>query len=700
MNKFFKKITSNQIGFSMVQIMIASAMAGGLALVIAKLGDNTNKTLKNAEIKTEYINTFYQISKTLRDEVNCGKILNGFDFTAALFDKRAPVLSIEKCGTTELQTLSGSTIKERVCQAGGYKTVFKVAPEVYGQGNYNLEFNFIPIEFVGTSTSTGFADLEVRFIRTEKAQKVAFGSKETAKRIRVLVELDPLTNKVIKCVNDDTNMINTAISRSCQGIHANLINTGTVSEPSYICEHDARYFTDVTVCLDDEYQDGFKFDSASSAPTEKLIPNCVKLTDKNLGCTDGQYIVQDAGSLHCESIPTCTGIQKLEANATTGKLTCVDFTGSCTNGKVLVVVGNEFQCKSIACTNNKLASEFNSAGTASVGTVGQQYFAGFDSNGDALCNPVVDGQGEVCPDGGRLAMNATGAVKYECCTQNCSDSGSFCSGASYKERDGCGYCVGSYTFDWQAGKTNDKWNETTQCGSGTKNRSCLDNPPAPPAGQPDIASCGSCQYLLPPGSTSNTNTKIVCPFIKSQFWTSNASWNTPSNMKANSIKVWMAGGGGGGGSGAGQEGGGGGGTARTRLGNSLNTTPSTSCSITIGGGGRGAGASEEHGGDWGGTSSVNCGGVIISAGGGSAGGYRSSGGTTGHNGGSMGTKTNAGGYFSTTNLWGGSGGAGGSRRNVGRAASNYGSGGGGGGGGNHSGNTGSQGILYMQWKEY
>lgn len=70
MRTFWKKIR-NQFGMSMAEVMIASALAGGLALVIAQIGKNSSEVSKRADTKSSRQMLEGRISAILSDTTAC-----------------------------------------------------------------------------------------------------------------------------------------------------------------------------------------------------------------------------------------------------------------------------------------------------------------------------------------------------------------------------------------------------------------------------------------------------------------------------------------------------------------------------------------------------------------------------------------------------------------------------------------------------
>ncbi len=67
----------NNAGFSLMEVMVAGALLAGLGLVLAKFGQDANKTAKTAETSIELNQMFSEISTVLSDSGNCKESIQG-----------------------------------------------------------------------------------------------------------------------------------------------------------------------------------------------------------------------------------------------------------------------------------------------------------------------------------------------------------------------------------------------------------------------------------------------------------------------------------------------------------------------------------------------------------------------------------------------------------------------------------------------
>lgn len=64
---------NNQYGFSLVQVLIAIAMAGGLSLIILKLQENSGKIIKNAETSQSIQELMAEVTSNLSSTASCSE---------------------------------------------------------------------------------------------------------------------------------------------------------------------------------------------------------------------------------------------------------------------------------------------------------------------------------------------------------------------------------------------------------------------------------------------------------------------------------------------------------------------------------------------------------------------------------------------------------------------------------------------------
>lgn len=448
------KTLLGQTGFSLLEMMIVAGMAGAMSMVVVKLMENSTRAVKNAEIRNDYIVVQNRVGANMSDEISCYETLKGITIGAG---SETDLTEVIRCKESEEvnHPLSASdplfaNVKVRRCKASGREVLYNNINE-YGENNYTLEFKFAisSLSAAGAGgTGTGIGELEMIFKRTNKGKTLSDGTYDISRKIEVIFEHDG--GSLIKCYNNESNMINTAVARACTGPNARLIGDVNNSANPLRCVHDVDTTTE---CAPNEYFNGYMVGPhPTTAGAATLIPRCTPITEKTTGCGPSQYVVEkDDGaghSLSCHTIPSCGPGEHL-ARGADGLLACVTMQFTCAEHQMIVInaAGNPscigcaagealirtpsgWQCKSMVCNDSK--------------TNGQEYFVGFDSNGDAMCRTLIKAQ-QPCQFGGQLEIQGDGSIGMTCCPDcSAAQKAGYCTGTSFVAPNSCGsICLGS-----------------------------------------------------------------------------------------------------------------------------------------------------------------------------------------------------------------------------------------------------------------
>lgn len=167
----------NQKGFSLVQVMVAAGLLGGIALIATQLTSNMNKGLKNAESTADVQNLIQQIQRTLANPDNCTPTFVGKNA------KETP------------NAIKFIVDNSAGASAENFKTISHDPKVRYGQGQLRIK---------SYSLSEAGDAVDVETLRTTNLlitfDKGAGGlSKETTKKISLKVEVDA-DNKITSCI--------------------------------------------------------------------------------------------------------------------------------------------------------------------------------------------------------------------------------------------------------------------------------------------------------------------------------------------------------------------------------------------------------------------------------------------------------------------------------------------------------------------
>ncbi len=714
-----------QRGFTLVEIMIAAAMVAGLSLLVAKLMEDSKRGIKNAEIRNEYIVVQNRIAANMTDEVSCYETLKDIGVTDGSESTLNEIVRCAEAIETDHPLAATdplfTNVKIRRCNSA---TPLYDNTTEYGDGNFTMGYRFIVNESTapsGSGTGSGMGALEVTFQRTSKGRNKSDATYDITRRIDVIFEHDGTS--LIKCFNNEGNMINTAVARACTGPNARLIGAENDSSNPLRCVHDV----DVNLCGVDEVLNGYKIDDhTSTGQPATLVPNCVKLSDVNpdLSCGNNEYLIKDAaGTIGCHDIPNCAAGQVLQ-KAGSGLLECTALRTACNQGQVLQIQSNgSFSC--VTCAAGTVVVKTTNGVVCASPTCSDPStrFAGFNSSGVAVCPAIPDpmcantaGSGHVS---GRIVKSLTlvnGSIKAECCNPSCGGHANYCIGEVYNDPAGCRFCVGSKprvdrTWGaWGSGTLNghnETWNSLTEFGA-TK-RSCRGKDGGSAVRSRSCVGTIQCNGadLCNGNPTDSESTPCNNALTASGYLTSGSGTIfSGRNVVPGSFRLVMVGGGGGGGASGphsnnrGGKGGGAGGFYQST--NAFGSTVITSCSYTVGhGGGGGSGGNHWSHGSAGGTTRVTCGGVARTASGGNGGAGGGAGGRGGEGGASNSYDVARGFQGSGGHGPGGSGNA-----DPGGNASGHGAGGGGAshrcgtcmGGQTSGGGSGSGGRIWYEYK--
>lgn len=609
------KWLKNSKGFSMVQVMVAAGMLGGLSLMVAEITRNASKTKNHLESSMEINMTISQIQAMLQSSISCN-----------LNFKDQPVTQ----SYTELRRCTNQNHETLNCNDAGQ--VLLEVNKPYGNGSYQ-------VNSINTKDgSAGTVDIEISFQRLKGNNNNTYGAKEITKVINI--QADRVGPNISNCYSDISNAIDTAVLNACKGNGARVI---TLPSGGYECTHDVD---DTTTCGPGEFVEKFEVVDGETKPV------CAKLSDKTQGCDLGKYATDiDAdGNFICKVIPACREgeilvgknndldpdkwemeCQRYRCDAGQvgmisgeGNIECIN---QCQAGEVLVRTMSGWKCTNTMCTDGG-------------GNGVQEYFVGISPTGDKVCNTLLDTSNTECKHGGKLVAGSDGAIKLECCTPQCSagPAANYCTDTFYPADNSCGMCEGSRPSQpgrledqseitspgWEGPATvtdaqwNDKWymcakfNTSSMAPASktiTRRKRCL-----PPI-------CGG----VPTCTGDYIETKI-CTYKKSNWVvvSSTGSWSRSLNnhVPYTYAEILLIGGGGGGrGSNKGNYARGSGGFASTPYIGAYSLGNATSCNGSVGSGGGGGGLGSAGGN--GGSTTFRCGSGITRTASGGAGGSTS-----------------------------------------------------------------------------
>lgn len=357
-------------GFGLVEVMVAAAMAGGLALVVAKISKDMSRVNKSAETNSEVNQFMSDVGYILSDRDNCNQTIPSGSAPDAQLN------SIRRYSDTGVPI----TVYERSTDLAN--------PIKYGNNTFSIKDMYLRKDAAGSFS------VEITLTRESS---YSYGARELVKTIPLEVIPDASGN-VDQCFTNIDEIITSAVKQACGmeegGTYAPGSNFARYDPALKTCIHnvetkicppgqmitetgaDAATRQITFTCTDVIFDpvncfnvNGPGFYANAIRPDGTL--ECLPLKTQT-ECPEGSYSRGlDNGRPVCQAIPTCTARQFLRSNQTTGVLECHDI--PCNAGDQ---IGPE------------------------------QYFAGFNSAGAAVCKTFPNescGTGEfikaVAPDG-------------------------------------------------------------------------------------------------------------------------------------------------------------------------------------------------------------------------------------------------------------------------------------------------------------
>ena len=185
-----KKILKNQNGMSMVNVMMAAAMAGGLALVIAQLGKNSSKVQRGAKISFEQTEFQTRIQKYMSNHDSCITTLSQAGPLQVGVPKQINSIKTNFKGVIKDQVVAGEKIAK-----GAILILSKI--EVNRKDVNKIELKFY-----------------IKKPTTEKNR--SFGAKDITKTIEIDAQFNG--NTIEKCYSQLDGVVTTANSYTDEAI--------------------------------------------------------------------------------------------------------------------------------------------------------------------------------------------------------------------------------------------------------------------------------------------------------------------------------------------------------------------------------------------------------------------------------------------------------------------------------------------------
>ena len=384
MKKLIQKLFHSQSGFSLVEGMVAAGVIGGLALVVTHLGKESVKIQTTSDNNFAVMELTAKIQNTIANKGACKNSFAGLTLSPGT---TTSVPSIRNASGGAVFSTGTKYANNKILISG----MSLVRSNIANQINSTLK---VVMSKANGASGTITKDFTIN-------------AKWTG-------------NTIEDCSGEAANFIDTVVAMAVeQACKPNPNNLGFSYDPlNKRCSALSQFLGSTKIICDstkDEVVTGLTWD----AGTRKYSVQCKSLFNIKRDCKAGEFLTRDLdGNFRCVNT-TCAPGGVFIGLKTDGSPNCI-FCGS---GDLPVFIGNTWLCKSPRCDNGK-------------------YFVGFNSiTGDKVCNDLV--HGDVCTDNILLNVTATGQVKLECCTPQCSNPQNRCIGSSYPADNSCGQCTGT-----------------------------------------------------------------------------------------------------------------------------------------------------------------------------------------------------------------------------------------------------------------
>jgi len=318
LNKFLKHIFKNNLGATLVQVIIAGAVLSAISLVVVQLGGLQLKQEKSLEINQSIDSLMYHVQDTLLDKEDC--MLNIVPGSNPPAWKNPNKLSHYKAGAV-VDLIDTNRDKKKFKERG---------------------FTLDRIELIQQSPVTDKAELKLHFSRASKF--IVFGLPEVSRSIAMHQHIE--SGNIYNCFADFGNSVvknalNAAIAKSC-GI--GLRFNGDLNNPR--CVIDAS-LANAMACPSNEYITDVRLTGPSGGPYN-MITTC-----KNpITCGPGQMGMVVDGNLTCVS--KCSNPNEVGVFTNSG-FQCRDISCPSTASTVQYLAGISNDgiptCKNLASTN-------------------------------------------------------------------------------------------------------------------------------------------------------------------------------------------------------------------------------------------------------------------------------------------------------------------------------------------------------------
>ena len=190
---------TKQSGFSLLEIMVAAALLGGLALTGAKLMESQTKSMKTIEVRGEYTAVLAEIRSVLAIESSC---IDTFPNTPAANTDPNPAVPGVVTSIKQKPSFTASITK---FQSATNPADWRTAP-AYGNGNVRiLSFKFADVNISPTPAPDGSRIGSLNLVvRMQSGVNKTVGAEVLERKIPMSIEVINAANNIRKCSSSGT----------------------------------------------------------------------------------------------------------------------------------------------------------------------------------------------------------------------------------------------------------------------------------------------------------------------------------------------------------------------------------------------------------------------------------------------------------------------------------------------------------------
>lgn len=377
-----------QKGFSLPEVMLAVGLMGGMSLLVTHVVKQTDQAKKSSETNSNTFAALYEIQ--------------------SLFNKK------EFCALN----LQGKTVSDPITVIKSKNTNPPYAEKVHYEVGKTYDGGSILLQSLTLSRSGSESFINVSIQKVGNKKENGLNPTTITKSIPINAEFDG-SGRVMSCQSDVVNHVDAAVKNALEKICSGL-NLSYDSAKKRCFTNPQMGVAPATACGAGQSLVSFQL------PSGEYTIQCEDTMGLQGTCGDNQLLRRNGPKsftcvdISCSSTGIFQGLSTLD-----GSPICLNFA----EGTMPVFANGVIKSKRPACVNTS-------------GGVLQAYMAGIDSDGDAVCNKLVDDSSLNCT-AGKLAVRADGSVAYDCCVAVCGDSANYCTGTNYPSANGCGQCTGT-----------------------------------------------------------------------------------------------------------------------------------------------------------------------------------------------------------------------------------------------------------------